>query len=163
MARPLHIDQGDTFYHIINHGNERRAIFRDDADREGGLARLSRCGQRFEVDVFAYVLMGNHYHLLVKTHQAHLSREMQWLDVAYSTWHNARHHRRGHLLLGRFKSFLVPETSHVYYLLLYIHRNLLRARIVTQLADYRWSSYPPLSYGRLRSDRFDSQLVYRYC
>ena len=155
MARPLRIDQEDTFYHVINRGNERRDIFRDDADREGFLAQLGRCCERFELEVFAYVLMSNHYHLLVRTHRANLSRAMQWLGVAYSSWHNARHQRSGHLFQGRFKSFLVPETVYLYRLLLYIHRNPLRAKAVENLADYRWSSYLPLGYGRFRPDWFD--------
>jgi putative transposase len=162
MARPLRLDQENTFYHVINRGNERRAIFRDDADREGFLARLGRCSERFELDIFAYVLMGNHYHLLVRTHQANLSRAMQWLGVAYSTWHNARHQRSGHLFQGRFKSFLVPETEYLYRLLLYIHRNPLRAKIVAKLADWRWSSYLPLGYGRQRPEWFQPPLVLKY-
>jgi putative transposase len=84
MARPLRIDQEDTFYHVLNRGNERRAIFRDDADREGFLARLGRCAERFSLGVYAYVLMGNHYHLLVRTHEANLSAAIQWLGVSYS-------------------------------------------------------------------------------
>jgi putative transposase len=77
MARPLRIDQEDTFYHVLNRGNERRAIFRDEHDYEGFLDRLGRCSQRFGLDVFAYVLMGNHYHLLIKTHEANLSAAMR--------------------------------------------------------------------------------------
>jgi hypothetical protein len=114
------------------------------------------------VDVFAYVLMGNHYHLLVRTHQANLSRAMQWLGVSYSSWHNARHHRSGHLFQGRFKSFIIQETAYIYRLLLYIHRNPLRAKVVERLADYRWSSYLPLGYGRLCPDWFKPQLVHDY-
>jgi len=93
MARPLRIDQEDTFYHVLNRGNERRAIFRDEHDYEGFLDRLGRCSQRFGLDIFAYVLMGNHYHLLVKTREANLSAAMQWLQVAYGSWHNRRHRR----------------------------------------------------------------------
>jgi REP element-mobilizing transposase RayT len=129
---------------------------------KGFLARLGQCRERFELDVFAYVLMSNHYHLLVTTREANLSRAMQWLSAAYSSWHNAGHHRSGHLFQGRFKSFLVPETSYLYRLLLYIHRNPLRAKIVANFADYRWSSYLPLGYGRLGPDWFKPQLVYDY-
>ena len=101
MARPLRIDQEDTFYHVLNRGNERRAIFRNEHDYEGFLDRLGRCSQRFGLRVFAYVLMGNHYHLLVKTGEANLSAAMQWLQVAYGSWHNRRHRRSGHLFQGR--------------------------------------------------------------
>jgi REP element-mobilizing transposase RayT len=160
MARLLRIDQEDTFYHVLNRGNERRAIFRDDHDREGFLERLGRCSQRFSLGVYAYVLMGNHYHLLVRTSEANLSAAIQWLGVSYSTWHNVRHHRSGHLFQGRFKSFLIAEDAYLYRLLLYIHRNPLRAKIVERLADYPWSSYRALAYGRGGPAWFDRRLAY---
>jgi putative transposase len=160
MARPLRIDQKDTFYHVLNRGNERRAIFRDERDREGFLTRLGRCAERFSLDVYAYVLMGNHYHLLVRTREANLSAAIQWLGVSYSTWHNARHRRSGHLFQGRFKSFLIAEDAYLYRLLLYIHRNPLRAKFVPRLADYPWSSYRALAYGRGGPAWFDRRLVY---
>jgi len=160
MARPLRIDQEDTFYHVLNRGNERRAIFRDDRDREGFIERLGRCSERFSLRVYAYVLMGNHYHLLVRTGEANLSAAIQWLGVSYSTWHNARHRRSGHLFQGRFKSFLITEDTYLYRLLLYIHRNPLRARLVARLADWPWSSFRALAYGRGGPAWFDARLVH---
>ena len=160
MARPLRIDREDTFYHVLNRGNEKRAIFRDALDYEGFLARLGRCSQRFSLGVYAYVLMGNHYHLLVRTRGANLSAAIQWLGVSYSTWHNSRHQRSGHLFQGRFKSFLIAEDSYLRRLLLYIHRNPLRAGLVRRLADYRWSSYRSLAYGRGGPAWFDRRLAY---
>jgi len=160
MARPLRIDREDTFYHVLNRGNERRAIFRDDGDREGFLTRLGRCAERFGLEIYAYVLMGNHYHLLVRTREANLSAAIQWLGVSYSTWYNARHARSGHVFQGRFKSFLIAEDAYLYRLLLYIHRNPLRARLVTRLADYPWSSYRALAYGRGGPAWFDPRRVY---
>jgi len=76
---------------------------RDDHDREGFLERLGRCSERFSLGIYAYVLMGNHFHLLVRTREANLSLAIQWLGVSYSTWHNVGHHRSGHLFQGRFK------------------------------------------------------------
>lgn len=76
MARSLRVDLEDMFCHVLNRGNERRAIFRDEHDCEGFLDRLGRCSQRFGLGVFAYVLMGSHYHLLVKTREANLSAAM---------------------------------------------------------------------------------------
>ena len=112
------------------------------------------------VGVDAYVLMGNHYHLLVRTREANLSSAIQWLGVSYSTWHNTRHQRSGHLFQGRFKSFLIAEDSYLRRLLLYIHRNPLRAGLVKRLADYRWSSYRVLAYGRGGPVWFDRRLAY---
>lgn len=163
MARPYRLDQEETFYHIVHRGNEQRVIFRDDRDRQGFLDRLGRCSERFELDVYAYVLMTNHYHLLVRTQQANLSRAMQWLGGAYSIWHNKRHQRSGHLFQGRFKSFVVAEKEYLQRLLCYIHRNPLRAGMVETLKDYLWSSYPALAYGRHRQDWFDRDLVYEFC
>jgi REP element-mobilizing transposase RayT len=85
MARLLRIDQKDTFCHVLNRGNKRRAIFRDEHNYEGFLDRLGRCSQRFGLDMFAHMLVGNHYHLLVKTHEANLSTATQWLQVAYGS------------------------------------------------------------------------------
>jgi len=160
MARPLRIEQQDTFYHVLNRGNERRAIFRDEHDYEGFLDRLGKCSRRFSLDIHAYVLMGNHYHLLVKTHEANLSAAMQWLQMAYGSWHNHRHQRSGHLFQGRFKSFLIQETQYLHRLLLYIHRNPLRAKAVERLEDYRWSSYRVLAYGRGGPAWFHTRQVY---
>ena len=122
--------------------------------------RLGRCSERFGLGVYAYVLMGNHYHLLVRTREANLSAAIQWLGVAYSTWHNARHRRSGHLFQGRFKSFLVAEDAYLYRLLVYIHRNPLRAGLVTRLGDYPWSSYRSLAFGQGGPAWFDRRLVY---
>lgn len=161
MARPLRIEQADTFYHVLNRGNERRAIFRDDPDCQAFLSRLGRCGQRFGLDVHAYVLMGNHYHLVVKTHQPNLSAAMHWLQVSYTVWHNSRHQRSGHLFQGRFKAFIVQGDTYLRRLLLYVHRNPLRAGLVERLRDYPWSSYSALAYNRRTPDWFDPGLVYR--
>jgi putative transposase len=161
MARPLRIDEADTFYHVLNRGNERRVIFRDDDDCRGFLSRLGRCSRRFEISVYAYVLMGNHYHVVVKTSQPNLSAAIHWLQGSYTVWHNGRHERTGHLFQGRFKAFLIQEQSYLQRLLLYVHRNPLRAGLATRLRDYPWSSYHALAYDRRTPDWFDPGLVYR--
>ncbi len=97
--------------------------------------------ERFKLEVHAYVLMKNHYHLLIKTKEANLSRAIQWLGVSYSVWYNRRHQRTGHLFQGRFKSFLIENERYFVAMGLYIHGNPLRAGIVERLTDYPWSSY----------------------
>ena len=161
MARPLRIEQADTFYHVINRGNARGRIFRQAGDYAAFLDRVGRCAERFDIDVYSYVLMSNHYHLLLKTRRANLSQAMQWLGVAYSAWYNARHRRSGHLFQGRFKSFLVQEQDYLYRLLLYVHRNPLRTKRVERLRDYRWSSYAALAFQRREPGWFDPTKVYR--
>jgi len=162
MARPLRIEQADTFYHIVHRGNERRQIFSDDKDHLRFLDFLGTCSKRFDLEIWSYVLMSNHYHLLLRTQQANLSRAMQWLGVSYSVYYNHRHKRSGHLFQGRFKSFLVLEDDYLKRLILYIHRNPLRAGMVERLRDYPWSSYYGVAYGRNSPDWFDANLVLDY-
>lgn len=103
--------------------------------------------ERYEIDIFAYVLMSNHYHILLKTNRSNLSKGMQWLGLSYTRRFNNRHYRSGHLFQGRFKSIVVENDAYLLRLSCYIHRNPLRANMVNRLADYRWSSYPVYAYG----------------
>jgi REP element-mobilizing transposase RayT len=141
MGRAWRIEYEGALYHILSRGNEQKDIFYDDQDRLLFLKTIGEMSKRFEIDVFAYVLMGNHYHLLLKTNRANLSRSMQWLGVTYTRRFNLRHFRSGHLFQGRFKSIIVQNDAYLMRLSCYIHRNPLRAGIVKRLADYRWSSY----------------------
>jgi putative transposase len=119
------------------------------------------------VDVFAYVLVSNHYHLLIKTTHPNLSKAMQWLGVTYTRRFSNRHSRSGHLFQGRFKSLIVENDAYVVELSCYIHRNPLSAGVVKRLMDYKWSSYPSYAHGR-NADLIlsfftgtDSRTVYR--
>src|SRR6266496_6859983 len=106
MARPLRLDHAGAVWHVTSRGNERREIFRDDEDRERFLRILARVVEEFRWRVHAYVLMGNHFHLLIETPEPTLSRGMQHLNGAYTQSFNRRHRRVGHLLQGRFKAIL---------------------------------------------------------
>lgn len=101
------MDFPNTFYHVLSRGNERREIFRDEKDYLKYLEILRKMVERFKIEVHAYVLMPNHYHLLIRTKQGNLSKSIQWLGVSYSVWFNRRHKRSGHLFQGRFKSFVI--------------------------------------------------------
>jgi REP element-mobilizing transposase RayT len=135
------MDYPDTFYHVLSRGNERKEIFRDEKDYLRFLVILGKMVERFKLEVHAYVLMENHFHLLVHTQEANLSRAIQWLGVSYSVWFNRKHQRSGHLFQGRFKSFLIENDRYFTAMCLYIHGNPLRAGIVKRFADYRWSSH----------------------
>ena len=140
MARALRIDYPETFYHILSRGNERREIFHDDRDYLRFLETLGKVVERFRVEIHAYVLIKNHFHLLLRTKEANLSRAIQWLSVSYSVWYNRRHQRSGHLFQGRFKSFLIENDRYFTAMCLYIHGNPLRAGIAERGSDYLWSS-----------------------
>jgi REP element-mobilizing transposase RayT len=148
MARAWRIEYEGALYHVHARGNERRDIFADDDDRRSFLCLLGEAARRFAIEVFAYALMPDHYHLLFRTRRANLSRAMQWLGAAYSTRFNARHARCGHLFQGRFRNMLVQAEAHLVPLSHYIHRNPLRAGIVERISAYPWSSYRVYAHGR---------------
>src|SRR2546422_10640165 len=159
MARPLRIEFEDALYHLCARGNERQRIFRDERDRAQFAELLERSRARYRVAVLAFVLMGNHFHLIAQTHRPNLARWMHWLMVSYSVYFNWRHQRSGHLFQGRYKSFLVESDSGDYLVSLsrYLHLNPVRGRALgagtpaerrARLRQYRWSSYP--GYGGLK-------------
>ncbi|NNL75442.1 MAG: hypothetical protein HKO68_03805 [Desulfobacterales bacterium] len=143
----------------MSRGNERNDIFLNDDDRQIFLKTLGEIAERFEIDIFAYVLMGNHYHLLIRTKRANLSKAMQWLGVSYTRGFNDRHARSGHLFQGRFKSIIVQNDAYLVQLSCYIHRNPLRANSVNRLAHYRWSSYSIYAYGYQKPDWLSTELI----
>jgi putative transposase len=159
MSRPWRIEFEGAFYHVLLRGVEKRDVFRDNVDRLNFLSILGRMSERFVVDVYAYVLMPNHYHLLIKTNDPNLSRSMQWLGTTYTGHFNRRHNRSGHLFQGRFKSILVENDAYLIQLSCYIHRNPLRAGLVERLADYRWSSYLAYAYGRAQPEWLDTEFL----
>ena len=104
MARPLRIEYDGALYHVTSRGNERKPIFRDNADRKLFLNTLSQVIDRFHWLCHAYSLMNNHYHLLVETPDGNLSKGMRQLNGVYTQAFNCRHDRVGHLFQGRFKA-----------------------------------------------------------
>lgn len=133
---------------MMSRGNGGQDIYFSDQDRHLFLELLEEVSERFNIEVHAYVLMGNHYHLLVKTIDANLSKAMQWFGTTYTRKFNISNHTGGHLFQGRFKSIIVQNDAYLLRLSFYIHRNPLRAGIVERLADYKWSSYPYYAYKK---------------
>ena len=141
MARPLRIEFPGALYHVTSRGNEQRPIFRDDVDCTMFLTFLGQAVQRFGWSITAWVLMTNHYYLVIQTPEANLSRGMHWLNGTYAGWFNHRHKRSGHLFQGRFHAFLVERETYLRELLRYVVLNPVRAKMVERPEDYRWSSY----------------------
>jgi len=140
MARPPRLEFPGAVYHVVVRGNERRAIFRDDEDRERYLGRLAHYRKRFGFRLLAFCLMSNHVHLAIRTGRFPLSRIMAGLQSSYTQWFNRRHGRVGHLFQGRYKAFLVQEDPYLLGLVRYIHENPVRARLAGKASDYDWSS-----------------------
>lgn len=113
MGRAWRIEYEGALYHVLSRGNERREIFFGDDDRRLFMATLGDMAERFEIELYAYVLMNNHYHLLFRTRRANLSRAMQWFGVTYTNRFNARNGHSGHLFQGRFKNMLVENDAYL--------------------------------------------------
>jgi len=143
MARPLRIEYEDAFYHVMNRGRGRQRIFPDGAYYKEYLKCLDESHKRFGIEIHAYCLMGNHYHLLIKTPQGNLSRAMRHIDGVYTQRHNRRKKTDGSLFRGRYKAIVVDASSYLIQVSRYIHRNPLELQtpLVKNLVDYPWSSY----------------------
>ena len=126
MARPLRVNYEGGWYHVMNRGIERRSIFTDDWDRTHFIDLISALLDRFGIEVHAYCLMDNHYHLALRTPRGNLSEGIKWLGQSYSTWFNRRHERVGPLFQGRFKSLPVDAGEWLWQLTFYIHLNPVR-------------------------------------
>lgn len=141
MARPLRIEYDGALYHVTSRGNERRPIFKDDADRERFLDTLAQVTEHYRWICHAYCLMNNHYHLVVETPDGNLSKGMRHLNGVYTQSFNKSHDRVGHLFQGRFKGILVQKDSHFLEVCRYVVLNPVRARTVKWPQQWKWSSY----------------------
>jgi putative transposase len=141
MARPLRLEYPGALFHVTARGNARQNIFRDDKDREFFLEQLGTCVERFAWILTAYVLMGNHFHLLIQLTRETLSGGMKWLNGKYAQAFNRRHNRVGHLFQGRFNAPLIEKESYFLEVLRYVVLNPVRAEIVARPEDYIWSSH----------------------
>lgn len=151
MVRPLRIEYPDALYHVTCRGNERKAIFKDDKDRKSFLDVLSQSREIYNVEVFSYVLMKNHFHLLIKTPLGNLSMFMRHFNITYTSYFNRRHRRVGHLYQGRYKSMVIDSDEYLSVTSRYIHLNPVRIKEIRKksveekfkyLNNYKWSSFP---------------------
>ena len=121
MARPYRLQIENGLYHITSRGNERKNIYLDESDCEKFLEYLVKAKERYKIYLYAYVLMSNHYHLLIETTTENLSRVMHYLNTSYTSYFNWKHKRCGHLFQGRYKSILVDKEGYFMRLIRYIH------------------------------------------
>src|SRR5207245_11338614 len=141
MARPLRIEFPGAFYHVINRGQSRRDIFLEDKGRQSFLDLLGELVRLWKVEIYAYCLMSNHYHLLLSTPATGLARAMRHLDGVYTQKFNRVHHRDGPLFRGRYKAILIDAEEHFLSVVRYIHHNPVAAGLVTDMDRYPWSSH----------------------
>lgn len=150
MARPARIEYEGAFYHVMNRGNYREDIFLDDKDRLRFYEILGDIESRYGIIIYVFILMSNHYHILLETPFANLSRAIQRLNGDYALYFSKRHQKPGHIFQGRYKAMLVEKDAYLLELSRYIHLNPVRAGIVKTLEEYEWSSLPIYLKGKSR-------------
>jgi REP element-mobilizing transposase RayT len=164
MAKPLRIEYPGPYYHVMNRGNRREDIFVTDKDRKVFLDGLADSCETYSIKLIAYVLMSNHFHLIVQTPKANLSEFMRHFLVTYTVRFNRRNGRAGHVFQGRFKSLLVEEDEYLLPLSRYIHLNPICPRQFKDddfqtkseyLKTYPWSTFPGYCYLRKRDKNID--------
>jgi REP element-mobilizing transposase RayT len=141
MARQARVEYPGALHHVRARGNRREAIFYDDVDRLKFLELLGEAVRRYGWIVAAWVLMTNHFHLMLETPQPTLSDGMRWLLGTYACWFNLRHGLTGHLFGERFRSNPVEKETYARRLARYIVRNPVKANMFERPEDYVWSSY----------------------
>ena len=125
----------------MNRGRRREKIFFDDKDKKVFLDLIGDITSLFEAEIHAYVLMSNHYHLLIHTPAGNLSRCMRHLNGVYTQRFNVKHKIDGSLFRGRFKAILIEEESYLLELVRYIHQNPKKARLENEIGEYEWCSH----------------------
>jgi len=145
MARPLRLEFAGALYHVTSRGDRREDIYEDDTDRQAFLSIFSDVCETYNWVCHAYCLMDNHYHLLIETPDANLSKGMRQLNGMYTQTFNRAHDRVGHVFQGRYKSILVEKESYLLELSRYIVLTPVRASMVRSARDWPWSSYRAMS------------------
>src|ERR1043166_4581899 len=143
VPRALRIEYEGAIYHVMNRGDHREDIFRDDHDRSRFLSALGEACAKTQWQVHAYCLMRNHFHLVLETPQPNLVAGMKWLLGVYTKRFNIRHKLCGHLLAGRYKALIVDSSGNGYLRTVcdYVHLNPVRAKLVkagTPLEAFAW-------------------------
>lgn len=141
MGRKNRIIYEGAIYHIYQRGNNKEYIFQDDKIKTFILKYLKEYNKKFDYEVLAYVIMNNHYHLLIKTNKSPIDQIMFYLNNLLGKYINDKLNRTGHAFEDRYKCELVDTDTYLIWLLRYIHRNPVKANICSDVKNYRWSSH----------------------
>ncbi|MBI4744358.1 MAG: transposase [Actinobacteria bacterium] len=171
MVRQLRINYENAVYHVLSRGNQRGEIFLDDGDYYLFLDTLKDSVETYGVSIISYVLMKNHYHFIVETPNANLSKFMKHFNITYATRFNKKHQREGHLFQGRFKSIVIEEDSYLLTLSRYIHLNPIRTKYFERkspkekldyLLSYQWSTLLGYINSKYKKDWINYEKILSY-
>jgi len=140
MGRPWREEYKGGIYHVIARGNNKEYIFKESIDKGYFIKQLKECSMSMGCRVYGYVLMDNHYHMIVETFEKKLQEIMHQINNKYSKYFNGKYKRVGHVFQGRYKAVLVQDDRYMLKLLRYVHQNPVRAGICKKVEEYKWSS-----------------------
>ena len=140
MSRMDRLEISGGIYHVIARGNNKEVIFHENIDKGYFIKLIKECSLSKGFEVFAYVLMNNHYHIVLKILDKELQEVMHWINNKYSKFFNIKYERVGHVFQGRYKSIPVQDERYLLNLIRYVHQNPVRAGIVENVGAYKWSS-----------------------
>ena len=140
-ARSLRLEYAGALYHVTSRGDRREEIYEDDADRAMFLSIFGDVCCHYNWVCHSYCLMSNHYHLVIETPDANLSKGMRQLNGEYARQFNRVHKRVGHVFQGRYKAIHVEKESYLIELSRYVVLNPVRAYMVSEAEDWPWSNY----------------------
>ena len=141
MPRHPRVHAQGLLYHVMARGNDGRKVFLKDSDFEAFLNGLAAARKRYPFYLYAYVLMSNHFHLLLEVQRASTARVLQSLLTGYARRFNRTHRHRGHLFQGRYHAIVCDRESYLLELVRYIHLNPVRAKMVQQPGEWQWSGH----------------------
>lgn len=155
MTRPPRIEFPGAVYYVTTRGNADHSVVDDDADRTKWASVLADAAQRYAWRVYAFALLDDRYHIFFQTREATLATGMRDLNGNYAVYHSARHHQPGHLFRGRYQAVLVEPNGHMADVSRHVHLSPVRAGLVPQPEQWRWSSYVGYCSTRRRRDWID--------
>src|SRR5574338_834157 len=148
MARRPRVHFPGALYHVMSRGNQRQSIYQDAEDYQRFEALLGEEIKRHALTLYAYVLMPNHFHLLLEVSRSPLAKAMQSLLYRYTRYSNGHYRKVGHLFQGRYRAILCDRDSYLMELIRYLHLNPVRAKLISDPARYRWSSHGDYLRGK---------------
>ncbi|MCM8829539.1 MAG: transposase [Candidatus Omnitrophica bacterium] len=151
MPRIARIAPKEYVYHVLTRGNNRQDVFKDERDYKRYIEILNKYKERYKFKIYHYVLMRNHVHLVVEPSErgGTLAEIMKCINLSYAQYYKARYKHIGHLWQDRYKSILISKDNYLLACGSYVELNPVRAGIVKDPKDYKWSSYNTYAYGKI--------------
>ncbi len=140
MGRKPRIEFNGALYHVIQRGNNKEYVFKNNADKKHLLGKLKEFKEMMDFEIYGYVLMDNHYHIVIRCRETIISNIMHRINNDYGKYYNISYKRTGHVFQDRYKGLLVKDDKNLLSLLRYVHQNPVKANMCRKVTDYFWSS-----------------------